>query len=364
MSSGANVVAMGGDDAGKVGKTRARVKRPKGWYAKDARIARSLAWAQIKAARDREAERVAGVLARDSLDRRSERLREAALVEVKSGRIKNIEDTFIRPTAEHANHVKFEDVIVEKDGAGREVKALRRVSVNRVKQLYDRGVFTDDTYPAVLWYQRQWEASDFTLGASAASWGETIVGERSYGLMPKSGIAAEARELFRMARGGRRLESAEGEVSYESWSLPPDMLPTFDLVVLHEMSIKKAAAEGKCRYSNAAVAVKHVALLLSGRISHLLPVRAVGAPGSEVSAISAQELDRLRRIEALAEATTVPGEKAAADAAAARIREKLDPIFIDDDGFMRPWDQIAAITRGRVAGYADDEILAGLGEDA
>jgi hypothetical protein len=289
-----------------------------------------------------ETARVAQLLARDGRDRRADRLREAALAEMAKGRFANQDDAKLGPTPEHAAKVPFEPFTADKvPGTARSVQTVRRVSVNRVKQLYDRGVFSDDTYPAVLWYQRQFEAAGFVLGASAANWGEAIVGERSYGAMPKSATAAEARELFRFARGGRRQDS-DGEITFEAWSLPADMLPTFDLVVLDEMTIQEAATAAKCRYTNAAAAVKHVALLLAGRIAHLLPVRAVGAPGSEP-------------VEQLLEPVPV-GVPAGGFG-------ELDPIFRNEHGILRSWDVIAGIVRMRVAGVPDDEILAGLGED-
>lgn len=52
-----------------------------------------------------------------------------------------------------------------------------------------------------------------------------------------------------------------------------------------------------------------------------------------------------------------------ADGAAAKIRDRLDPVFFNTHGILRSWEQIAAITRGRVAGIADAEILALFEED-
>lgn len=412
MQCGVTAVAMGGDDAGKIGKKRATTKRPKGWYAKDARVARSLDYAPIKAAReqarrdreaermrvaaeqaarkartaatvaaarDHEAERAAGVIARSVQDRRAERLRVAAIEQVGKGRNGDLAHTYLRPTPEqigpeNAKVKRFEEVIVEKHaGSDREVHTLRRVSVNRVKQLYDRGIFTDDTYPAVLWYQRQWEAAGFVLGASAANWGEAIVGERSYGATPKSEAAMEARHMFRFARGGRAEFNDQGvAVGFEGWSLALNparaadvlCLEMFDQVVLGEATIAEAAEFAKCAQRTATLRIQSVALRLLGRIAHLLPVRAVGAPGSEPVPETAdtKDISLLRRVEALRDGTAIEGERAAAAEAAERLREQLDPIFIDRFGFLREWDAIAAITRMRVAGVADDEILAGIGE--
>jgi len=318
-------MATGGDMVGKIGKNRAP-KEIKAMTTKHERV------------------RVGKLLRRDRTDAAVELARVTALAEVGAGRIKNIEATYIGPTPEHAKQVKFEEVTVEKDGAGREVKALRRVSVNRVKQLYDRGVFTDDTYPACLWYQRQWEACGFILGASAATWGEQVRGTPSYGFGPKTPAQLEARHSFRHARG----------------FIPGDLVGIFELVVLDEHSIRDAARLSRCRFSSGPKAVQAAALLLLGGVGHLLPVRAVGAPGSEPADL--KSIDRLRKAEALRDGATVAGERQAAADAAARLRERVDPIFIDAHGYLRLWDQIAAITRLRVAGVPDSEILAGLGE--
>lgn len=277
--------------------------------------------AGVKAIMGREAKRVARLLRRDRSDDQAE-----------AARIEAGERGRLGPTPEQAD--QFEPHRVDEvEGAGkRQVETVRRISVNRVKQLYDRGVFDDLTYPAVLWYQRTWEASGFTLNASAASWGEAIPGERSYGAMPKTAVAAEARDLFRFARGGRRIED-DGTVTHEAWSLPADMLPTFDAVVLDEMTIADAAAAARCRYSNAALAVKHVALLLVGRVSHLLPTRAVGAPGGEV--VSEERLVTL--VERVA---TTP-------------IDEIDPEYLDARGRMLPFEDIAAVIRARFAGEGE-----------
>lgn len=298
----------------------------------------------VNTLKKREQTRVSRTLRRDRQDAAAEDARIAAEAEVAAGKFANIAATRIGPTREHAAKVEFEPFTADKVlGTVRTVETVRRVSVNRVKQLHDRGVFTDDTYPAVLWYQRMWENAGFVIGASAASWGDAVRGEPAYGVMPKTAVAAECREMFRFARGGRRLEADDGEVSFETWSLPPDMLPTFDNVVLCEMTIAEAAAAAKCRYSNAAAAVRHVALMLLGRIEHWLPVRAVGAPGS---APDEAGLDRLRKVEAMRDGAATDGERDAAIAALDRIRANVPAEFLNARGFMRPAAVIAKILRG------------------
>lgn len=299
-----------------------------------ARIAEARA-TMFGAARPAEAARVAAILASDAKDRRVERKRDIAAREIDEGRFGNITDTHIGPTPEQQAKIGFEPYTADKvEGTVRKVETVRRVSVNRVKQLHDRGILTDDTYPAVLWYQRQWEESGLCIGASAANWGEAIPGEKAYGMMPRTAKAANARALFRFARE----------------FIPLDMVGTFDRVVLEELTITEAASAARCRYANAAKVIAGSAFRLLGGVIHLLPVRVLGAPGSEPGMkTAAEDLERLRKVEALEAGATTDGEREAASAAAERLRARLDPAFLDEDGFMRPWDEIAAIVRAKVA---------------
>lgn len=346
----------------------ARSRKPVGWYSKDQRDARSAAFRARKAARQAEREareqliaeqrrlraaeaerglrdtraarqaeagRVAALLARTAAHRTDDQTRALAAAEARAGRFVDPEVVKLGPTPEQLAKGPFEPILAEKIGGDtRTVHTVRRVTENRVKQLHDRGVLTDDTYPAVLWYRRQWEGSGFGLGASSANWGERIVGEPSYGAMPRTAAAAECRHLFRFARGG----------SGDGFALPPDMLPTFDLVVLHELTISDAATIAKCRYSRAATVVQHVALLLLGRISHLLPVRAVGAPGSEPVA------------------DPLPGFVATDQALSNAVAEieagvrQVPPEFVNGRGFLRPGPVIAKILRGE--DLSDEELAA------
>jgi hypothetical protein len=336
--------------------------KPKGWYGKAARAERQAAREAARAARNagkakpgdgvqairesaarrlarlpapartpaltvaeirkREEKRVGAMLSRDRGEARRERLRIAATEEVEAGTTKRLQDTVIPPTPEQLRQAEYRPVLIEKlPGSVRTAETVRRVTTNRVKQLYDRGVLSDDTYPAVLWYQRQWEACGISTSASAAAWGEQVRGEPSYGLMPKTQAQAEARANFRFARG----------------FIPGDMVATFDLVVLTELTISEAAQTARCRYTNAAKMVQAAALLLLGGIAHLLPVRAADgqeiAPADDVAFVTELEAGR-----------------------------EVDPIMLDARGMFRPADELAAIARGRGLGLGDDAIVALLDE--
>lgn len=298
----------------------------------------------------REAERVKRMLKSDRKAAQSELARIDAEHEVLARKFDNLAATAVPPTPELIRTGLTPRTPEKTEGTARNVTAFRRVQPNRIVGLYQRGVLDDDTFPACLWYRRTWEACGFETGAGAASMGERIGGEKTYGFMAKTEIEVSARRDFHAAR----------ESLFQGVRMLPfkDMLVTFDLVILDEMTITEAAERAKCRYTNSTLVVKHVAILLLGAVGHLLPTREVGAPGGELP-----EVERLRKIEALEAGAATAGEQAAAGAAATRIKDRLDPVFFDAHGILRSWEQIAAITRGRVAGVSDAEILASFEED-
>jgi hypothetical protein len=285
-----------------------------------------------------EAKRVAALLGRDRADRRSDHRRATAEQELEAGKFDNIDDAVVLPTREQLRHGEFEPFTPDKTvGTIRSTQALRRVSEARIVQLHARGVLTDDTYPAVLWYRRAWEKTGYDTVLSASAMSERSAGgERAYGHMARTAVEAEARFAVHFAAG----------------FIPADMLGTFDRVVLEEMTITDAARAARCRYANVTAVVRHAALLLLGGIAHLLPVRAVGAPGSSPQDV---ELARLRKVEALEAGAATDGEREAAGAAAERIRSRIDPVFMDDQGYLLPWDQISAIILAKLGDGVEDE---------
>lgn len=270
-----------------------------------------------------EAKRVRALLGRDRADRNADTRRRIAEDELEAGKFDNIADAVILPTREQLASGKFEAFTPDKtDGTIRSTQALRRVSEARVVQLHARGVLTDDTYPAVLWYRRQWEATGFETLLSASRMAERSAGgERAYGHMARTAIELEARFNLHFAAS----------------FIPVDMLGTFDRVVLEEMTISDAARVARCRYTNVTAVIRHSALLLLGGIAHLLPVRAVGAPGSSPVVLSEPETADFE-----AEAHR-PGAVSTAD-----------PKFLDARGYMRPWSQISAILRGEPVEDGDE----------
>ena len=213
-----------------------------------------------------EAKRVNELLLRDRRTAKRERKRRDAEIEVAEGKFGNIDDTVVEPTPELLRTGAFEPYRPDKtEGTVRSLATLRRVQSNRIVQLHQRGVLDDDTFPAVLWYRRTWDGCGFDLSASAAAWGEQIRGERAYGFGPKTPAQVEERRNFRFARE----------------FVPDDMIATFDLIVLEEMTIADAARAARCRYTNITAMVRVAAYRLRGGIGHLLPVREVGAMGGE-----------------------------------------------------------------------------------
>lgn len=259
---------------------------------------------------ERERDRVADLLRRDRAVSKTERKRREALAEVKEGKFGNLADTALQPTPELLRTGEFAQYTPDKtDGTIRTVPTLRRVQNSRIIALHARGVLDDDTFPACLWYRKAWEGCGFDLSPTAAAWGEQIPGEKAYGHGGKTPAQVEARQNWRFARS----------------FIPVDMVETFDRVVLEEMTITEAATNARCRYTNVTKMITVAAYLLRGGIGHVLPTRDVGAPGGEPHGpISAQE-----------PAGSVPEP-----------RPDLDPRYLDERGYMRPYAEIKVLLLG------------------
>ncbi|MDY7525503.1 hypothetical protein [Sphingomonas sp. 10B4] len=261
---------------------------------------------------EREQARVEAILRRDRAGTKTERKRREALAEVKEGKFGNLADTAMQPTPELLRTGEFAPYTPDKtDGTIRTVPTLRRVQHSRIIALHKRGVLDDDTFPACLWYRKAWEGCGFDLSPTAAAWGEQIPGEKAYGHGGKTPAQVEARQNFRFAAA----------------FIPDDMRKTFDLVVLEEFTIADAAREARCRYTNVTVMLKLAAYLLRGGIGHVLPTREVGVPGCQPHAqISPPE-----------PAGSVPEP-----------RPDLDPRYLDERGYMRPYAEIKVLLLGGV----------------
>lgn len=260
---------------------------------------------------EREQARVEGILRRDRASAKTERKRQDANREVKAGKLANIADTAIQPTPELLRTGEFAEYIPDKtDGTIRTVPTLRRVQHSRIIALHARGVLDDDTFPACLWYRKAWEGCGFDLSPTGAAWGEQIPGEKAYGHGGKTPAQVEARQNFRFAAS----------------FIPDDMRKTFDLVVLEELTIADAARQARCRYSNVTVMLKMAAFLLRDGIGHVLPTRAVGAPGGEPVSVAPETPREPRE----------PREAV----------PNTDPRFLDTKGHLRPWSEIKVLLLG------------------
>jgi hypothetical protein len=269
----------------------------------------------VEAMAEREAKRVSVLLRRDRTDAKAEQRRLSAEDELDAGKFDNIADAVLLPTREQLRHGEFEPHQPDRTaGTIRSAPGMKRVTPARIVQLHARGVLTDDTYPAVLWYRRTWEKTGFDTILSASAMTERSAGgERAYGHMARTAIELEARFNLHFAAS----------------FIPADMLGTFDRVVLEEMTITDAARAARCRYANVTAVVKLAATRLLGGIAHLLPVRAVGAPGSSPVVLSEPEPADFEA------AAHQPGAVVTAD-----------PKFLDARGYMRPWHEIVEILRG------------------
>ena len=263
---------------------------------------------------EREKARVEGILRRDRAVSKTERKRREALAEVKEGKFGNLADTAMQPTPELLRTGEFAPYTPDKtEGTIRTVPTLRRVQHSRIIALHARGVLDDDTFPACLWYRKAWEGCGFDLSPTAAAWGEQIPGEKAYGHGGKTPAQVEARQMLRFAR----------DVLVPDSSIGADvrMLAMFDRVVLDELTIDEVALEQQCRKSTAVLRIRATAWRLRAGIGHVLPTREVGAPGGEPVA-------------------------APAPPSAPEPRPDLDPRYLDERGYMRPYAEIKVLLLG------------------
>ncbi|PZU59817.1 MAG: hypothetical protein DI547_04900 [Sphingobium sp.] len=204
-----------------------------------------------------EQERVDGILRRDADDRREERRRAEAEIEVARGVFVNLDDTVVPPTPELLSKGDFVSYTPKgKDGTVRSVRTVRRRIVSMMVTLHSRGVLDDDQLQACKWYRDRYEAAQMEPRFGVSSYGESVRGDPLYGHMPRSQWAAEARSDFRWAQS----------------FIPEDVRDTFELIVLQDRPMREAARDGRCRYANIAAAFRRGALALHGGIANRLTI--------------------------------------------------------------------------------------------
>lgn len=204
-----------------------------------------------KSVAEMERRRVKLLLERDAQEAERERLREIAVKQVENGEFANLDDTVMPPTREQLSKGDFVPYTPRgEDGTVRSVRTVRRRVTSQLVTLHGRGVLDDDLLAACKWYRDRYDAAQMSPAAGVSSYGASIRGDRIYGHLPSTEWAAEARSDFRWAEA----------------FVPMDVRATFNLVILGDVAIQKAARLGRCRFANASAAVRRGALCLHGGI--------------------------------------------------------------------------------------------------
>jgi hypothetical protein len=206
----------------------------------------------------REKNRVAVILARDNEDRQIELRRYNANIQVMNGMFTNISDTVVSATPEILEKGEFSPYAVEKtSGTVRSIHTVRRKQINQINNLHGRGVIDDDLYAACSWYRLRWESAGMDPSPSISSYATSFGGDKLYGHLPRSQWQAEARSDYRFAKK----------------AIPDEMVLLFELVTLHDHSLRDAGVISRCRFRNITACFRAGALALFGAIAGQLDVR-------------------------------------------------------------------------------------------
>lgn len=221
-------------------------------YRQDREVARK----EYGAMTEQEAKRVGRILKMDRAEADAAERRQVAGLQVESGEFKNIEDTVVPPTPEWlAKNETIPFCPKPPHWTARSPKTVRKkAEVSALYVLHDRGVLDDQTFAAAMWYRGRYDAADFGPRYGIANYGETVRADPVYGHMPRSEWAALARSDYLWARR----------------FIPADVLDTYEMVVLQDMSIRAASKKSRVRFANASAAFRAGALALHIGIAHRL----------------------------------------------------------------------------------------------
>lgn len=199
----------------------------------------------IAAARRRQDERLRRLLASDKAAAAEEERRIKAIEATGQGVTAAIDDARIPPTPERMAKGDFQQVKAAKDHwTHRSTTTWRDMNKSRVMKLHAAGVIDDDQFAACVWYRGQWDTGQLMPAAPVSAYEPRVPGEPNYGHLPRTMAAAEARQMYRYARG----------------RMPADFVDMFELVVLHDASLREAMRLSRCRYRNVRAAFVHAAL--------------------------------------------------------------------------------------------------------
>ncbi len=187
-----------------------------------------------------EVARVDGIIERDRADRRDERFRQMAEMELRQGVFVNLADTVISPTPEWMEKGETRGFTPRLDGQGgrtptvKTVRSVRRVITPIVRRMYEAGKLSDDHYAACRVYRDDWEAAgvEGRFKSSNFSLAGNVGGGGGMAQHPMAQHAAEldARRAFRAARA----------------AVPQSLLVLLDKVVLDDVPLSRAWRFARC----------------------------------------------------------------------------------------------------------------------
>jgi len=179
--------------------------------------------------------RVAGLIKRDAEQREADQRRKAALSDLEAGLEINPADLMLKPTPEQLRDPAFVTrKVAAKHWADGGLTGYRRLHISQITYLASRGVLDDQLFAACQWYLERYEAAEMEPTAAVAQYGETVRGDPLYGPLPRTEWAAEARADFRAAR----------------CLISADLLPTFEMVVLKDITLSEVARLRICNFRN------------------------------------------------------------------------------------------------------------------
>ena len=123
----------------------------------------SLARSQLKKAlRSNEEKRVAAIIERDKADRAADAAREAAKIELASGKHAYVVETHIPPTPEWLGKVEHEKFTPRQhDKTTVQIRTVRRVQSPQARKMLLAGVIDHQGYVACQWYECLYESAGF-----------------------------------------------------------------------------------------------------------------------------------------------------------------------------------------------------------
>ena len=178
-----------------------------------------------------EAVRVRRMLRRDRKDRAAEQDRREAAVAVESGDLSRLQDTVVPPTPEQLAQGEWVRVAVDMEQqTARSHKTVRRVVTSIPARLYRRGVIGSDEVSACRWYRTAWELT---------------------GLDGRIQSVELAKEIFltqpQMVQFTEQQIVAQDELRFVRALMTKRYIPFFELIVLHDMPMKRAERVSKVR---------------------------------------------------------------------------------------------------------------------